>query len=491
MADEETKLDVNDITLYRAEKTPSKFHQDDSLVRGMMGPIGSGKSVCMCQELLFRAMRQLPNKNGIRQTKWAVIRNTYRELTDTTIQTWHQWYPKTMGSWKQMSLEHHFRIPGYTFDFKTGEYALDGTIVEFIVIFRALDKPDDIRKLLSLEVTGGWINEAREIPRAILTNFVGRTGRYPKKDDLSGFDGASWRGVFMDTNPPDDDHWWYELFEELKPKKYKLFKQPSGLSKNAENKQNLPKSYYEDMLLGNNKEWINVYVHGKYGHIEDGMPIYPEFNDDVHVADKEIKFSKELDLWVGLDFGRTPSAEFAQQGPDGQWRFIDEITTENMGALEFSKLLGGKLRRDYRGCTLHIYGDPAGDDRGQTDDRTPYDVLRIAGIDVLKSPSQDPIIRREAMANQMTQQTFTGNSMLLVSPKCRMLRKGLNGGYKYRRMQVSGEDRYENKPLKNRFSHPVEAAEYLLVGAGMDVTRIGNEVNWDNLNRKALDKAAG
>jgi hypothetical protein len=44
--------------------------------------------------------------------------------------------------------------------------------------------------------------------------------------------------------------------------------------------------------------------------------------------------------------------------------------------------------------------------------------------------------------------------------------KGFISGYHYRRMQVSGESRYDEKPNKNRYSHPHDALQYLFTGAG-------------------------
>ena len=56
-------------------------------------------------------------------------------------------------------------------------------------------------------------------------------------------------------------------------------------------------------------------------------------------------------------------------------------------------------------------------------------------------------------------------SGILIDPKCNNLIKGFDGGYHYRRMQVSGE-RYDEKPNKNRFSHVHDALQYMLLGAG-------------------------
>ena len=36
---------------YRAEKTALRFHRSEAFVRGLMGPIGSGKSVACTEEI--------------------------------------------------------------------------------------------------------------------------------------------------------------------------------------------------------------------------------------------------------------------------------------------------------------------------------------------------------------------------------------------------------------------------------------------------------
>jgi hypothetical protein len=359
----------------------------------------------------------------------------------------------------------------------------DGTAVYLEVLFRALDKPDDIKKLLSLELTGGWLNEAREIPKAVLDMLIGRLGRYPSKR----LGGPSWFGCILDTNPPDSDHWWYRLFEESSPENYELFRQPSGLSVKAENKQNLPDMYYENMMTGKDQEWINVYVHGNYGFVSDGKPIYPEYNDDIHYTDEEIILLGSI-VYIGIDFGLTPAAIFAQRSAKGQWQFFDELVTDDMGAKKFAAELNRKLNGEYKNCKFEIYGDPAGEQRAQTDEITPFQILNAAGIDAWPAPTNDYTIRREAVAINLSGLTMDGKPCYLIGPKCKQYRKAHAGGYKYKRLKVSGDDRFHDKPDKNKYSHPAEAGQYLLVGAGegdrVIATKGWDKLNYDN-NRKA------
>ena len=58
-----------------------------------------------------------------------------------------------------------------------------------------------------------------------------------------------------------------------------------------------------------------------------------------------------------------------------------------------------------------------------------------------------------------------GKPAFLVDRRCATLIKGFEGGYAYRRMEVSGE-RYADKPDKNMYSHIHDALQYLLLGAG-------------------------
>ena len=196
-----------------------KFLNDNSFVRGMIGPVGSGKSYACCAEIFKRAVQQKPSKrDGIKYSRFVIVRNSYPMLKTTTLKTWLELFPEHIYGPVRNSppITHHIKLPSREEE------------IDLEVIFLALDQPKDVRKLLSLEVTGGWINEARELPKSIVDGLTHRVGRYPVKDD----GGPTWRGVILDTNPCDDDHWIYRLSEKEPPKgkfAWKFFRQPFSI----------------------------------------------------------------------------------------------------------------------------------------------------------------------------------------------------------------------------------------------------------------------
>ena len=451
-----------------------QFMKDDSFFRGLRGPVGSGKSVSCCIEIIRRALTQKQGEDGKRKSRWAVVRNTNPQLRTTTIKTWLDWMPEDQwGSFK-------WSVP-YTHHIKKGDLDLE-------VIFLALDRPEDVKKLLSLELTGVWINEAREIPKSIVDATTMRVGRYPSMRD----GGPSWYGVIADTNPPDTDHWWAILAGEtvipdyitkqeakmlIKPDTWRFFNQPPAMlekfdndghlesyedNKEKENGKNLTRNYYDSIIRGKTKSWIDVYVLNKLGQIEDGKPVYEMFRKDVHVAKSDVAIMKDTTIYVGIDFGLTPACVFGQR-VRGRWLIIDELVAEDMGILRFSDLMKQKMA-EYLPRQFTIFGDPAGDHRAQTDESTPFQILKGRGITARPAPSNDITLRLEAV-NSTLARMIDGDGGMLIDPKCVNIIKGFDGGYHYRRMQVSGE-RYDDKPNKNRFSHIHDALQYMLLGAG-------------------------
>jgi hypothetical protein len=179
----------------------------------------------------------------------------------------------------------------------------------------------------------------------------------------------------MDTNPPDDDSKWYEYFEEIKPENAEMFKQPSGLSQIAENMPHLPTGYYTNMAIGKDPGFVKVYIDGDYGYVKEGRPVYPEYNDGTHCSEEAI-FTEGLPIYRGWDFGLTPCCIFTQQKADGQWVLFDELDSESMGIDRFSDEVLAYSKKWPDSEFIDI-GDPAGEQRAATDERTCFDIMQV------------------------------------------------------------------------------------------------------------------
>jgi hypothetical protein len=70
-----------------------------------------------------------------------------------------------------------------------------------------------------------------------------------------------------------------------------------------------------------------------------------------------------------------------------------------------------------------------------------------------------------------------GQPNIIIDPSCKKLIRGLNGGYQFKRLRITGEARYEDKPNKNMSSHICEGLHYLLLGAGEAESVMGSTDN--------------
>jgi hypothetical protein len=126
-------------------------------------------------------------------------------------------------------------------------------------------------------------------------------------------------------------------------------------------------------------------------------------------------------------------------------------------------LLKPYLAMHFPGFKVQIVGDPAGNQRADSDEKTCFLILAEEGFPAMPAcPNNDPGMRKDAVNVYLTSLS-DGQPNYLIDPKARMIRKGMNGGYNYKRVQVTGDERYRDVPDKNEYSHPVEAMEYASV----------------------------
>lgn len=434
-------LEIN----YQPPPTGRKFMLSNAKMRVLMGPVGSGKSVTCSFEIIRRASEQQADGRGKRRSRWAVVRETARQLQDTTIKTFLDWFPPgECGDFMRTTKTYFFRM---------GD-------VEAEIMFRALDDADDVANLNSLELTGAWFNECRDIHPDIVDAMSKRIGRFPSKKD----GGPTWHGMWGDTNPPTMDTWWYYQMEGLDPKDgvspndngWAVFKQPSGRSAYAENIENLPDGYYDTQ--GRSEEYIRVYIDGEYGLSSAGMPVYKYFRPDYHMAKERLRciLNGVRPVVVGMDLGLTPAAVLGQQDPRGRALILGEAVSYDMGVQRFARtMLKPLLYERFPGAPVLVVTDPAGVQRAQTDERSAVDILKAEGFKVIPAKTNAITARINAVDEYLMRQV-DGDPGFLVDPRCTQLKAAMMGGYRYKPKGDGDID-------KNKHSHVAEALQYLML----------------------------
>lgn len=371
----------------------------------------------------------------------------------TTLETWMKW-ARELGHWRESKS---------TFEMRFGDVACD-------VIFLPLDKPDDVGRVLSLELTGAWVNEAREVPVSLLTDIKGRLRRYPAVEDAPG----CWYGMINDSNPPEIDSPYFKLMEHLPQKdgeersiiKVETFKQPSGLSPDAENRDHLHPDYYKDLADGATEDWINTYVHGMYSPSMIGKPVYQKsFKMDRHVSPVPLKIDPTLPVIIGFDTGLTPALLFQQLTLEGRLRKLREIAAFDMGMQRCIKTYVRPMVKNFFPSNPLIFvGDPAGNRRSDSDEGSAVKDLKKAFADegavVKTAATNDPSIRIQA-TDYVLKEYPDGDPLVLIDPSCTRYIHGLRSMYRY---QADTKGGFHPTPQKTgepgAYGHLIEAGQY-------------------------------
>lgn len=428
---------------------------DDSLVRCVVGPIGSGKSMGSIMELLRRARQQAPDSSGARNTRFVCVRNTMQQLRATVL-------PDVQQYLKDMI---RYFVTDATIQIRAE--LDDGTRVVSDWNLVPLDTKEDQRRLLSMQLTGAWINEVREVPIEIVQALMGRLGRFPSK--VNG--GPSWHGLIMDSNPWDVDSPYHDRFVLNPVPNWKLFHQPSGVGPHAENRDNLPDGYYENLASDRDEGWTEVHIYSEWGSSNAGQAVFRRsFDPKTHVVDMHEVINPFRPIAIGMDFGRTPAALIGQVDSMGRLLVFKEVTAEGVGLLAFlEEYLRPVLSVEpYAGKRVFVVADPAGREKSQLSEESLFDALRSLGF-LAYPASTNEIETRLRSVERALRTTISGEPGLQISRTgCPMLVKALGSSYRYRRKR---DGALEDVPEKNHpWSDVADALQYFCMGAAADLS---------------------
>lgn len=478
---------------YKAPPTCAAFMRSDAFGRLIAGPVGSGKTTACVLEILRRATEQAPAADGLRYTRFAITRQTLRQLLDTVLKDVKQWLGP-LGEW---------RISEKTFFLNFGD-------VRSELIFIPLEDATDQARLLSMQLTACWMSEAIEMDLDVIGPISGRLGRYP-----SGIHGTpTWFGLIADTNFPTEMTPWH-TFMENSPLGWQIFKQPSGLAPEAENLNwlvqkedtiRLPidhpariaqgRKYYERFVeqFGEDSDWVRRYVKAEYGDDPSGAAVFKNtFRTDFHIVEDTLLIPG-YPLLIGQDFGRNPWSLICQMDHLGRLIVHEEVPGTNVG---LEKHVQQSLRpvlfsSKYLGFRVAIVGDPSGVAKGNVTEESCFDALQRLGLPCFPAPTNDIEPRLRAVEALLGRQTNGGPTLMISRKGAPFLCRAMSGGYRFTKLKTGALRTVPDKTDKEGFSHVADDLQYVaLVVHGGVVPEISRRLRPRTKKRTAGISAAG
>jgi hypothetical protein len=442
-----------------------------SETRLLRGPVGGGKTVTCIFDGLGNASHMPVCKDGWIHFRLAVVGNTYGQLERNLYPTWKYWLPENGGGWTKAFWEGGGgRSAKHTIIWKI---VRDGVVipVRFEAIFGAIGELSLEQFVRGFEPTAWYLYECDQLPEGIIEEAAGRLNRYPNADMLGDQPFRSY--VVGDLNSPDIDSWYYRLVEEVKPAGLKQYVQPSGLSPRAENMANLkpPGRYYLDRFEKNKhrKRWVKRFILNEYGPSEAGEAVYAqEYSDEIHYSTEPIPYDPSRPIYLGFDQGLTnPALVVLQRAASGQWRVIAELVPGRMMARRFAERVRMLLSEVCPKATIAgAWADPAGShgvDRQGGEVAWTDIVAEELDMIIEPAPYVELAPRLGAVRDELVRLVEGGQPGLVISSACPMLRKGAASHYMFEKRPP--EKSQAAQPIKNVWSNPHDALQYVLCGA--------------------------
>ena len=428
---------------FDAPPTVGRFMKSNAFVRILAGPVGSGKTTGCIFEMLRRAIEQAPATDGLRHTRFAIVRQTLKQLKDTVLKDIVQWLEGLVS----------YKVSDNTVHVNFGDVRSEWLLIP-------LEDQEDQRRLLSMQLTGAWMSECIEMSPDIVPPLSGRCGRYPGPT----LGGATWNGIIADTNMPTEGDVWHKLMELEVPADWQVFRQPGGRAQDTENLNyllqtaetlRLPlghperiargRAYYDRLARGQSVDWIRRYVDAEYGNDPTGSAVFKEtFKKNFHTvrlteSDRKAGHKAALEpiygypLIVTQDFGRNPCSLIGQMDHKGRFLVFEELVAQDIG-LELhiqTALMPALNKEEYFGRQVVVIGDPAGRQRSTSYEETSFDLLKRAGLRAYPAPTNDINRRIRSVDAMLLQQRDGGPALLLDGDRCPTLVLALQGRYRY------------------------------------------------------------
>lgn len=198
-------------------------------------------------------------------------------------------------------------------------------------------------------------------------------------------------------------------------------------------------------------------------NVPKGKAFFPEFDLTRHVAKGPMEPFVGRSVLRGWDFGLSPATLFAQWGPTGQLCIFHELQSWDCGIRAHGRVVKTDSASVFPGYKFSDWGDPAGQQRAQTDERTCFELLATEFQMYLIPGPVSAVARSESIRRLLTTTTPGGSPLLIIDPRCTWVIAAMAGGY-HRRELPGG--RWSDDPAKDDYSHIVDCLGYIAASAG-------------------------
>ncbi len=503
-------------------------------IDAIMGPGGSGKTVASCIKGPMHAAEFMPVcRDGWVRVKTLCVRDTYRSFARTALASWYNMFPQK-HPWTVSHEGGQDRPVVHTLQWEV-QRGRDKIKIEYVMETGAIGDNDLEAFAKGYEISLAWGNEYDLMPESTLPMFFQRCGRYPPMEMIapSELERVSREGrkamramglevadnepvlpriVWGDMNPPGSlEHPAYTtpfgetskpgaIVQNITPG-WNGFWQPGGLSPNAENRIGKPRSSYElEAATTKDKRLVKRMVHSLPANSASGDPVYPEFNREIHVADQPLEPVFGVPLSTGKDAGGSPAGVIGQFMPNGQLRLLAELCAEpGCGPARYATMFYEMLLERFRGFAFaEAHGDPAafyGADTQNGELSWMQTVGQALSFNIMPAPSNEPTLRQEAVRWYLNGMIDGNTPRMIIDPRCKRIIAGFEAYYMLTK-QASASETDKLAVVKNKYSHPHDALQYLCLGhrgaAGVmaDAAKLGRPDNVMTMQQLRDQRAA-
>ena len=389
-----------------------------------MGATGAGKTTALICQVIDDCL-MVKNNRGM------LARMTYEDLRDTVLED------------LLIELE-TARIP-YT-HYKRYRFIHFPSTNSVLYLSGLGDTVKTLRRTKGRNLGFIAIDQLEDIPREVFTFQLTRL-RLPHVPPER-------RHLFATANPVPEDHWIYEMFVGDPERGIEPLEGAKVIYTTLDDNPHLPPEFRKLLLQTLTTEEIDRYVKGEWGFVPVGQRAFPMFDKRVHVG--QIEFDPRYALIIGMDFGyRHPAAVWLQvvgepDDPVGRRvHVLDEFLGTDLLLDDFIEIVRDRTQAYFPKAEIVFYcGDPyaatARSDRGEA-------------IDVHLRQRYQIALRMRRMPLENSIQNIAGLlrlNKLILSPKCRILIKAFEGGYRRDEQGEIVKDGY--------FDHLVDALRYAL-----------------------------